>query len=212
MSDNGEQITWPSDLPFTNVFQFKITVDEIEPLIWRRLVVPESYTLYDFHVAIQNSLGWRDSHCHNFQFDNEKERTGFVIYECPWTERWSERDDWIITTKVPLKDHFNKAGDKGLYRYDYGDGWELEVHLEDIYPKEKEKKYPVCIDGALAGPPEDCGGVEGYSMCVKATEGGDDDDAKELLVWLGDWRPDVFNADEIHFESSREHFKKSQGK
>ncbi len=205
MSDNEEQITWPSDLPFDNVMQFKLTLEEIEPSIWRRIVVPESYTLYDLHVAIQDSLGWFDYHLHCFEFEDATTKSGIVEYESPWTERWSEADDWVITTEVPLSKHFEKAGDRALYKYDYGDGWMVEVCLEQVSPKEEGRKYPLCLDGELAGPPEDCGGEGGYYRCVKAVKGKDDSEG--LLEWLDGWRPDDFSPEMIVFDSPRERFK-----
>ncbi|HPP37607.1 MAG TPA: plasmid pRiA4b ORF-3 family protein, partial [Thermosynergistes sp.] len=47
---------------FNNVYQFKITLRDIKPPIWRRIQVPETYTFWDLHVAIQDAMGWTDSH------------------------------------------------------------------------------------------------------------------------------------------------------
>ncbi|GAH94095.1 unnamed protein product [marine sediment metagenome] len=43
---------------FDKVYQFKITLKDIKPPIWRKIQVPKTYTFYDLHVAIQDSMGW----------------------------------------------------------------------------------------------------------------------------------------------------------
>ena len=53
------------------VHQFLIVLSHTEPLVWRRIQVPESYTFWDLHVAIQDAMGWEDRHLHEFRlFDN----------------------------------------------------------------------------------------------------------------------------------------------
>lgn len=55
-----------------SIYQFKITLEEVGPTIWRRIQVPESYSFWDLHVAIQDAMGWRDSHLHEFTITNPK--------------------------------------------------------------------------------------------------------------------------------------------
>ena len=52
---------------FKSVYQFKITLNDTKPPIWRRIQVPETYTFWDFHVAIQDAMGWYDCHLHDFE-------------------------------------------------------------------------------------------------------------------------------------------------
>lgn len=65
----------------------------------------------------------------------------------------------------------------------------------------RQKEYPICLDGNLSRPPEDCGGVGGYYECIEALINYDDSEG--LLSWLGDWRPDDFNPKRVVFESPR---------
>ncbi|MFC2165412.1 plasmid pRiA4b ORF-3 family protein [Acidobacteriota bacterium] len=205
--DDTEYITIPRKRPYKNVFQFKITLLYTEPPIWRRIIVPESYTFYDFHVAIQDAMGWWDYHLHDFRIEDETEERGFLRIECPWMEPEPGDEDRLITTEVPLKTFLMEIGDIVRYHYDYGDGWQLDVLLEDILPKEKDRKYPICVDGDLSGPPEDCGGVHGYHRCIDAL--ADMDDSEGLLTWLGDWRPDDFDPGRVKFESPRKRFNRA---
>ena len=72
--DEGFEVslTTPRKRPFKTVFQFKITLIGAEPPIWRRILVPGSYTFYDQHVAIQNAMGWTDSHLHAYEIPGKR--------------------------------------------------------------------------------------------------------------------------------------------
>jgi len=91
----------------------------------------------------------------------------------------------------------------------------MSVEFEKILPKTKNTKYPVCIGGKLAAPPEDCGSIPGYYQCIEAFKasdtfeehsGEDIEDLKERINWLGDWNPYRFDPEKIIFESPRERF------
>jgi hypothetical protein len=55
---------------YKNLCQFKITLKHIKPPIWRRILVPETYTFWDLHVAIQDAMGWTASRLHEFRIKN----------------------------------------------------------------------------------------------------------------------------------------------
>ena len=211
-----QKLTVPRRRPFKNVFQFKCTLLHTKPPVWRRIQVPESYTFYDLHVAVQDAMDWLDYHLHNFEVPGKEQKRDRVHIECPWWEPWDMDDDWLITTEVPIKDYLKKPSGRAIYRYDYGDGWEMSVSLEKILPKTKTTKYPICLDGKLAAPPEDCGGIPGYYQCIKAFEAADElekhpdteenEELRERLVWLSGWNPYLFNPKKIQFESPRDRF------
>ncbi len=50
--------------------QFKVTLAEVEPPVWRRIEVPADYSFWDLHVAIQDAMGWLDYHLHVFEVRN----------------------------------------------------------------------------------------------------------------------------------------------
>ena len=202
MSGKEIWITVPKRRPFKKVYQLKITLRGIEPEIWRRILVPESYTFYDLHVAIQDAMGWEDYHLHRFVITDIKAPGGRVIIETPFAE--PEDDEILESTEVPLSVFFHKAGDRAVYIYDYGDNWVHDVVLEKIEPKEPKKKYPLCLAGERACPPEDCGGVSGYYRCLEAFR--NKDDSEGVLSWLGDWDPDKFDPAQVKFESPRRRF------
>jgi len=211
-----QKLTVPRRRRFTNVFQLKCTLLHTKPPVWRRLQVPEYYTFYDLHVAIQDAMNWLDYHFHCFIIPGIGTFEEISHIECPWWEPWEMDEDWLITNEVPIKDYLRKPSDRTIYRYDYGDNWEMSVSLEKILPKTKNAAYPVCIGGKLAAPPEDCGSIPGYYQCIEAFEAADelkkrsDEEDKEelwdLLVWLGDWNPYEFDPEKIRFDSPRERF------
>jgi hypothetical protein len=204
-----QYITIPRERFFKSVLQFKIVLIGTDPPVWRRLVVPESYTFYDFHVAIQDAMGWLDYHLHNFEVRTKKREKEMIRIECPWMTEDLEGDNWLMTTEVPLKRFIKKEGDVLLYHYDYGDGWRLEIVLEHIMPRDQNIQYPICLDGELSGPPEDCGGIHGYYKCVQVV--ADQDNEEGLLTWLGDWTPHDFDPSQVVFESPVERFEKAVG-
>lgn len=192
-------ITWPRRRPYQSVSQFKITLLETDPPVWRRIQVPEYYTFYDLHVAIQDAMGWLDSHLHDFKIQPLRRANLGIRIECPFALDDLEEAAPLLTTEVAVADFIKEAGDRALYAYDSGDGWLHDVLFEGTFPKEPGKKYPACLAGELAGPPEDCGGVPGYYDCIKALREGDDSEG--LLDWLGRWRPDGFDPAKVKFWS-----------
>ena len=110
---------------------------------------------------------------------------------------------------MAVADFIQEPGDRALYTYDYGDDWQHDVLFEGTYPKEPGKKYPVCLAGELAGPPEDCGGVPGYYDCIKALKNRDN--SEDMLTWLGRWKPDRFDPARVKFMSPLRRLKLALG-
>ena len=81
------------------------------------------------------------------------------------------------------------------YEYDFGDSWEHEVLFEGCPKVEKGQKYPVCLEGERACPPEDVGGVWGYAEFLKTIKDRDHRERVETLEWAQGWfDPDEFDA------------------
>ena len=53
-----------------SVLQFKVTLADVTPSVWRRIQIPAGYTFWDFHVAVQDAMGWLDYHLHTFRVQN----------------------------------------------------------------------------------------------------------------------------------------------
>jgi hypothetical protein len=179
-------------------FEFEMSLRGIEPKIWRRILVRESLTFYDFHEAIQTACGWCDEHLFAFHAEPQtrREGRGEEIAGIP-----SEDDfpPWGHPTpeakKIKLSSFFGmeKGRSKSCnYLYDFGDSWTHNIKL--IREVELPEKFNVrLLDGARAFPPEDCGGVPGYYRCVEVFHGRIKDE--EFREWLGDWDPERFDLE-----------------
>ncbi len=180
---------------FENVYKFKITLKGMRPKIWRRILVPENMTFGKFSDAILKFMGWKNRHLHSF-YVNDPE-TGRKI-EITNPDTWEPCDTTETITsekKCRLNEIFSKKNKKAVYLYDYGDNWEHELLLEKILPRDDDVKYPICIDGQLACPPEDVGGVLGYLDFLDAITEPKHPESEEMLEWVGgSFDPDHFEV------------------
>ena len=195
------------------VYQFKIQLKEITPPIWRRILVPEEYNFWDLHVAIQDSMGWLDHHLHVFRI-RQKHSSSIVEIGIPNVDRFEDEPEIIPGWEIPISHYFHDLGITSDYKYDFGDGWEHEVILEGILIKEKGTKYPKCIDGSRACPPEDCGGVPGYCHVSDVVSNPGHEEYEDMITWLGGkYDPEEFNPDDIKFDNPKKRWERafSQG-
>ena len=176
-----------------SVYQLKVTLKDINPPIWRRLLVSPSATLFELHEILQLSMGWMDSHLHEFTKDA-------IHYSPPDPEADRHNDILPVNSKkTRLSKLLSQPGDKMDYLYDFGDGWEHEILLEGILMAEPGKKYPLCLAGARSCPPEDCGSTPGYEDLVKAMRDPKDPERERFLEWLdGPYDPEAFNLENIN--------------
>ena len=182
------------------VFLFKIELLDITPAIWRRIVVPSDYNFWDLHVAIQDSMGWQDRHLHHFDIRarGKKKTVSIGIPDFDGISEMEITPGWT----VPIYSHFTDLGTEALYYYDYGDSWSHKVRLEGFLIKEKGIRYPVCVGGERACPPEDCGGPPGYYNLNKVLSDPDNYEYEDLKKWVGKaWNPEVFYKDLIVFDN-----------
>jgi hypothetical protein len=155
--------------------RLKVTIDGIRPPVWRRVLVPSSITLGRLHQVIQEAFGWWDYHLHEFEIDG-------VRYGTDDDEGWGEppRDEHRAKLgKVAAK------GARFIYLYDFGDGWEHRIEVEDVVPLEPGTTYPRCVTGRRARPPEDVGGTWGYAEFLEAIADPRHKQHDEMLEWVG---------------------------
>lgn len=159
-------------------YQLLILLTRSQPLVWRRVLVPTTIKLSTLHRVIQAAMGWTNSHLHQFiannqyysdpRFDLEKtensQRTALETlipqqgYGCPWTME---------------------------YEYDFGDRWRHMVIVESIEYVAPTMAKAICLDGANACPPEDCGGLPGYADLVRVLGDPSHADYEEMREWAG---------------------------
>jgi hypothetical protein len=170
-------------------FQFKIQIEDVtKPPVWRKVLVPETFTFHRFHQVIQTAFGWKNAHLYQF---SEKESGIEEVIGIP-TDDDDEWDIPVIDSRTKkLNEIFVKEGNKYTYIYDLGDDWVHKIVLEKIIPENKDRRAK-CIDGRGACPPENCGGVWGYEDLKDVfTNDPQSKKAVDLRMWLG------LNEDEI---------------
>lgn len=184
-----------------SIYQFKISLKEIKPKIWRRIQVPETYTFADLHAAIQNAMGWMGGHLHQFNMKHPITGRKISIGQ-PHPDYDGFGLEIIPEDNVEINKIFVAEKNKGIYLYDFGDGWYHEVVLEKIMPAEADATYPRCVAGKRACPPEDCGGYYGYEELLKILADPDHDEHKERKEWmeemgLEDFDPEAFDPTSV---------------
>lgn len=170
------------------LFQFKITLLDIKPAIWRRMQVPDC-TLADLHEYIQAAFGWENYHLHQFEINGER-------YSQPAPDGDDFGLDFEDETDIFLSKLIPKSGRKSrwIYEYDFGDGWRHEILFEGFPPADPQAKYPLCVEGERACPPEDCGGPGSYPNYLAAITNPQHEQHMEMLEWRGPFDPEAFDA------------------
>ena len=172
-----------------DIYRLKITLKGIKPPIWRRIEVPSDHTLNDLHLMIQAAMGWYNCHLHAFRINGESYTEFFDENESP-----DKCDDKDFTLKQVLGDNVKKI----VYEYDFGDFWEHDIVVESVEEANPTLKYPLCIAGKRACPPEDCGSIPGYYNCLEALEDSTNPGNEELLEWIGEFDPEEFDLEETN--------------
>ncbi|MHB8878879.1 MAG: plasmid pRiA4b ORF-3 family protein, partial [Myxococcaceae bacterium] len=160
----------------TSIFQLKVTLQGVQPAVWRRLLVPADIALARLRMAINEAMGWWNAHLHQFRLrdrtfgDPSVDDTGDLEFE---DERRAKLNQLV------------GAGQALVYEYDFGDGWDHEVLVEEAPDVDERLSYPVCIGGARACPPEDCGGTGGYENLLAQLADPSHEEHDSSLTWVG---------------------------
>jgi hypothetical protein len=163
-----------------NAVQIRVTLDEIEPAIWRRLVVPRTWHLGQLHLVVQAAFAWWNYHLHEFTIgglrygDPDSDDGGYERSARTFDER-----------EVRLLDLDREPGLTFTYLYDFGDDWRHTVEIEALLSLDEAPRAATCIAGARARPPEDVGGALGYEHFLSVMADPNDPEHAELKGWCG---------------------------
>lgn len=172
------------------LFQFRISLRGITPRIWRRIQAKDC-TLDKLHEHIQTAMGWTNSHLHRFTIKG-------VIYGDPELlyEGWEGETPPVDSLRTKVSAIIPEDGDRFRfdYEYDFGDRWKHNILFEGCLRAEKGVRYPVCVEGERACPPEDVGGTYGYEEYLKAMADPENEEHESFMEWRGPYCPEHFDV------------------
>jgi hypothetical protein len=205
----------PAMPPKKMIYQFKVTLKETSPPVWRRIQVPSTYTFLDLHVAIQDAMGWFDCHLHEFRI---KAKTGeTLVFGIPSEiedDPYFDDERTLPGWKHKISKYESIIPATFVYEYDFGDGWLHKIDFEEIKPAEAGVVYPRCIKGKRACPPEDCGGAWRYPDLLAILADPEHEEHMEMKVWVesqtgGPFDPEYFDPTKVVFNDPKERLKES---
>lgn len=158
------------------IARLRISLDDIEPEIWRTVDMPVAGSLKMLHDVIQAAMGWQDYHLWHFEAGERR-------YGLPDPE-WPDRE-LAAAKNVKLAALIERGVRELTYTYDMGDDWRHTIVIEAVGPGEAGIQYPRFIDGARRCPPEDVGGLPGFEHFLDAIDDTAHEDHRELVRWYG---------------------------
>jgi hypothetical protein len=163
-----------------------VSLEEIEPPIWRTLLVRSGDSLHRLHQILQVAMGWTNSHLYVFEAGGH----AYGEVNAEWEVENSKRT--LIHALL------RREGGGMAYIYDMGDHWSHHIRLETVLRGDAGRTLPYCEDGARACPPEDCGGPFGYADLLAALKNPADEEARYLVEWAGDFDPERFDRARVN--------------
>lgn len=176
----------------TKVLQLKITLADTKPTIWRRILLKDNCSFYELHMIIQCAMGWENYHLYEFNINN---------YRIGEPDSDFDYDNKVIHSKeVKLNAILLESEKESFhYTYDFGDTWNHEITVEKILPSDKIQNHPVCTEGAMNCPPEDCGGIPGFTHFVNVMKDPENSQYEELMEWYGQaYDPEYLSLQDIN--------------
>ena len=159
------------------VFQLRVQLQEVRPVVWRRVLVAGSVRLSKLAEVLLTTMGWENSHLHQFPIAD--------AHYGMHADDWGDVDEDEIDEKTVSV--LKALGDERqfFFDYDFGDGWEHEIVIEQVTWGSGGLKFAVCVDGENACPPEDVGGAGGYEIFLAAMADPDHEEHDDYLRWMG---------------------------
>jgi hypothetical protein len=158
-------------------YTLQITLEHSKPLIWRTVIVSSHLTLDRLHDIIQIVMGWKDYHLHQFTMGNRCFASDPESLDILNGENEG---------KIRLCDLLKKENMQLEYEYDFGDSWVHQIILQKMESIPANHRLQMtCLDGRMACPPEDVGGISGFTHFCQVMKDPQDPEHEELKNWLG---------------------------
>jgi len=164
----------------------RIELLDVAPLVWRRVLVSNQWTLASLHAWLQWVMGWTNSHAHEFQVGANVVAPDWWIQEVGWdSDAATFRDERRVSIAAMVAEL--GVGGEAEYRYDMGDGWQHRIVIESppSHGLTPDLPLPICLAGENACPPEDVGGPHGYGEFLKILGDRKDGQHEDMVQWIG---------------------------
>ncbi|KAK9807183.1 hypothetical protein WJX73_004912 [Symbiochloris irregularis] len=152
------------------MYELLVKLEDSDPLVWRKLVIASGHPVRVLHFAIQSAMGWAGYHLHEFSYyrsdckgwEDSQANPRISVRHNEDMDDPGEDIQFYDEEQVTIQWLFEDRPVAITYDYDFGDSWCHEVSLLRKYLAPPGEDETMCIDGANAGPPEDCGGMDGF--------------------------------------------------
>jgi hypothetical protein len=171
-----------------SVYQLKIVLTGISPMIWRRVLVRSSTTIAELHAIIQIAMGWEDNHLNRFHIYGKD-------YGVCHDGGMTFSDD---PQQVQLSDFQFCRNDRFQYEYNFYAAWQHDIRVEAILSVQPDQYYPVCISGKHACPPESARDAWHYQAQLRQLKWLRLLDQRELNKVIGEANPFAFHRRKVN--------------
>ena len=169
-------------------YHLKVTIDETEPSVWRKIAVPDRITFHQLHLVIQECFQWQDYHLYKFELP-DMESPIARLFGDPSIDEGNEVD-----AREVLIDPYIAKGGRFRYIYDFGDWWEHIIDVLDIDPLDDARASRVTASQGESMI-EDAGGVGGYYRIMDILHDARNPRHEEIERWVKWQAPKSFSAD-----------------
>ncbi len=182
----------PSPLTEGSVHQIKVTLTGTSPPVWRRFLIPSNVTLHRLHLVIQKVMGWQSIHLYRFQIRRRE-------YAIPEPDDAGYDSNFLSAKSAKLGRLLPNKGETFVYEYHFGNRWNHQMIVEDIFQADPQQQYPICLTGSRACPPEECGSTRGYDEFIEALKSPRTKRQKDMLKRIGrGFDPEFFDLELVN--------------
>ena len=180
------------------LYQLNIQLDIEGHHIWRRVLVPSSFSFRHLHNIIQTVFDWQNYHLHEFTVKRANNKPiKIVMDDDPETLEFTAFDNEEIVQErfVSLRDVFSKHSDV-LYQYDFGDSWTHIITLEKKV--QAHSLQVVFLEGNGERPPEDVGGEYGFNEYLRILGDATDPEHEDMKIWAASQKERIFTVEQTN--------------
>ncbi|MCR5143875.1 MAG: plasmid pRiA4b ORF-3 family protein [Lachnospiraceae bacterium] len=183
-----------------NAYQLKITLKEVKPAVWRRVIVPEGISFSQLTMVIHEVMGWSGYHLSEYLFNNlriilreEDDFSDFGMGFFGYQE--------LNASNFLIDEMFDEVK-SFTYTYDFGDDWRHQIQIEKVI-EDYEYTFPMVVKYKGEIPPEDCGGPWGYEHLLEVLEDPKNEEYEDLKKWYDLQKAEDFDLKRVNDELSK---------